>query len=178
MNTHNTIILVNTDILNSLFKNCAEKESGTFFLVTDDNKSFHITIDQGKLKEYSLGGENGFSALANFNSINFVKFSFSKDLVLATNQNATIENSDEALESLGYKEYLNAQLLAKNKENEITEPRIERRKTDRRVRMYRGQPIDETEAKKNKDHPPSAERRKEERRITGMYRGQPIYEKN
>ena len=163
--------------LSFFFKNCTEKASGTFFLVTENNKAIQMVIEQGILTGYLYGQNGGQSALDTFKNIAVQKFSFSSDLIMPMEPDATIENSIEAMETLGFKEYQNEISKRKVKqENNKTIIQSERRKEDRRVvGMYRGQPI---YAKKEEITSPKIERRKGERRITGIYRGQPIYAKD
>jgi hypothetical protein len=173
----NTQAMVEKDFLHALFQKCIEEATGTFFLVTNYNRSIQLVIKQGKLTQYSHGREKGLSALANLKNSGIQSFSFSDDKIIPLGAGAEIKNSGEALEFLGFKEYQDEVSKGKIKpENqEAVDKKEQRNGKDRRIiGMYRGQPV----YAEIKDAKPIIERRKGERRVTGMYRGQPLYAKD
>ncbi len=183
----------NNDLLNSLFKHCLEQATGTLFIATEDNRSCQIVLKQGALTKVSYGQDKDHSALNLLKSLNTGRYSFSSNLILPMDDAATIENSAEALNFLGFEKYLASHTPAEQEievaeaveEIESEADRMNESSTDndlsstRQKTMYRGREVKaieavekvENEANSTRDSSNNDQASKKPKR---MYRGREI----
>ncbi len=136
-----------SSILNELFSICENKNTGTFFVVSEDNTSCQVVIESGQISKCTFGTKKGFEALSALKHINTEKFSFSSNLLLPMDATANIEYSEDALALLGYANYLkttetdsfgNDSSIGSTWVGQVARKTVIERKI---VSMYRGHPV-------------------------------------
>ncbi len=130
-------------MLKRLFACCKDKETGTFFIVSDDNSSGQVVIEKGILLRCSFKNQKGMEVLSTLKRMQTEKFKFTNKLLLPMSSEASIQYSEDALELLGYSAYLAS--LASNAKGIDSEPNKNPvQKTafkKEKVGMYRGKPL-------------------------------------
>ena len=120
-----------TDILSAIFQRCDTKETGTFFISTNNNKSCQIALKNGIIESISLGAIKGSKALTLLKNTQKGRFYFKKNFMLPTLGNAKITSSEEALQYLGYK----------HQESTTTHEDLPSKTINKPIIIYRGQVV-------------------------------------
>ncbi|MCF7971821.1 MAG: hypothetical protein K9L22_11745 [Methylococcaceae bacterium] len=165
-------------VMAKLFSCCRAKETGTFFVVSEEGVSGQVVIDNGLPIRSSFSGKKGIEALSELKSMNVKTFYFSADFMMPMSKYAAINQSDDVLALLGYADYLASLDLEIDEYNsintdvkkEVSQKPVVKKEA---VGMYRGQQV----YKEVESEPEQALAQKKmiKREVVGMYRGQPVY---
>lgn len=126
----------------SLFKHCAQGDTGTVFISTANNKSCQIVITNGKIMAVSLARTKGFEAILEMEKVGIKAATYTEEMQLNYTDDAIIDSSEAVLKLLGYSK---STIENKGEVEDFSESTDspETEATDKPVRMYRGQIIDD-----------------------------------
>lgn len=166
-------------VMAKLFSCCRAKETGTFFVVSEEGVSGQVVIDNGLLVRSSFRDKKGIEALSELKTMHVKTFYFSADFMMPMSKYAAIKQSDDALALLGYANYLASLDLETDEDNSrintdvIKDVPQESLVKKEFVGMYRGQQVYKEMESQAEQAP--AQKKMIKREVVGMYRGQPVY---
>jgi len=132
-------------LLKTLFEAIHSRQCGTYFVVTEENKSAQIVIGNGQLLSAGYAGLLADKALLQVLASSEIRFSFSPDLIFPLPQALTEAESEYLLEQLGYDGFILATENRIKRQNEAAQVRQNEVDTESKPReperVYRGQRI-------------------------------------
>ena len=157
---------------NTLFEQCYQRTTGTFFVTTQDNRSAQILVEEGIIKGANYAELTSYEALTTLMSQSDLPFSFSQDLAFPIRQPLSDTETNAFLEEFGYMEFLNRQKAVEKELAEMADAAKQITEEANNTRYYRGQAVKGSEPKAKQEAPTEVSAKpKSSPRI---YRGQVI----
>ncbi len=132
-----------SELWKTLIEKCQAQLTGTIFLVTEENRSGKIIIQQGKLTGISYGGKHNMDAFTMISGFSNIRHSFTHDHVFPLREKLSVEEAKTVMKELGLKEY---QQQMEQEKLTAKEPKKHSLATGEEInrgssRLYRGQEV-------------------------------------